>query len=48
MNHDTLDPTRTALLVFDLLHGHVNKDAPTRARFEPVIAQAARLLDAMR
>ena len=48
MNPDSLDPARTALLVFDLLHGHVNKDAPTRARFEPVIAQAARLLDAMR
>ncbi len=48
MNPDSLDPARTALLVFDLLHGHVNKDAPTRARFEPVIAQAGRLLDAMR
>ena len=48
MKPDALDPARTALLVFDLLHGHVNKDAPTRARFEPVIAQAKQLLDAMR
>jgi len=48
MNPDHLDPARTALLVFDLLHGHVNKDAPTRARFEPVIAQAGRLLGALR
>ena len=48
MSPDTLDPARTALLVFDLLHGHVNKDAPTRARFDPVITQAKLLLDAMR
>ena len=48
MNPDTLDPARTALLVFDLLHGHVNKNAPTRARFEPVIVKARLLLDAMR
>ena len=48
MNPETLDPARTALLVFDLLHGHVNKNAPTRARFEPVIVKARLLLDAMR
>lgn len=36
------------MLVFDLLHGHVNKDPSTRARFEPVIAKARLLLDAMR
>ena len=48
MNPDTLHPARTALLVFDLLHGHVNKNAPTRARFEPVIVKARLLLDAMR
>lgn len=45
---DRLDPATTALLVFDLLHGHVNKDAATRERFEPVIACARALLDAMR
>ena len=45
---DMLDPARTALLVFDLLHGHVNKDAATRERYEPVIAQARTLLEAMR
>ena len=48
MNTETLHPDRTALLVFDLLHGHVNKDPSTRARFEPVIAKARLLLDAMR
>ena len=48
MNPDALDPARSALLVFDLLNGHVNKDAPTRLRFEPVIAKASLLLDAMR
>ena len=48
MHPETLDPKRTALLVFDQLHGHVNKDPATRARFEPVIAQARLLLDAMR
>ena len=48
MNCETLQPDRTALLVFDLLHGHVNKDPATRARFEPVIAKARLLLDAMR
>ena len=48
MNYETLHPDRTALLVFDLLHGHVNKDPATRARFEPVIAKARLLLDAMR
>ena len=48
MHPEALDPRHTALLVFDLLHGHVNKDAPTRARFEPVIANAKLLLNAMR
>ena len=45
---ESLDPTRTAVLVFDLLNGHVNKDPATRARFEPVIASAAALLAAAR
>ena len=48
MSDETLHPDQTALLVFDLLHGHVNKDPATRARFEPVIAKARLLLDAMR
>jgi ureidoacrylate peracid hydrolase len=43
-----LDPARTCVLVFDLLEGHVNKDAESRARFAPVIANARRLLDAAR
>ena len=43
-----LDPARTCLLLFDLLEGHVNKDEATRARFGPVIANAAALLAAAR
>ena len=46
---DALDPHRTALLVFDMLNGHVKKDdAETRARWAPVIAAAAALLAAAR
>jgi nicotinamidase-related amidase len=48
MNPDALDPARTALLVFDLLQGHVNKDTASRERFAPVIARAQLLLGAMR
>ena len=43
-----LEARRTALLVFDLLEGHVNHDAASRARFAPVVAHAARLLEAAR
>jgi nicotinamidase-related amidase len=46
---DRLDPRRTALLVFDMLNGHVKKDDPeTRARYAPVIAAARMLLAAAR
>jgi ureidoacrylate peracid hydrolase len=45
---ERLDPARTALVVFDLLEGHVNRDAESRARFPPVIANAAALLGAAR
>lgn len=45
---DALDPRHTCLLLFDFLEGHVNKDAAARARFAPVVANAARLLDAAR
>ena len=45
---ERLDPARTCVLVFDLLEGHVNKDAATRARFAPVVANAGRVLDAAR
>ena len=48
MTAAVLDPARTALLLFDLLEGHVNKDEASRVRFAPVIAQAALLLDAAR
>jgi len=43
-----LDPVRTCVLVFDLLEGHVNKDAESRARFAPVIANARQLVAAAR
>jgi nicotinamidase-related amidase len=42
---DALDARRTCVLVFDLLEGHVSKD---RARFAPVIANAARVIEAGR
>ena len=45
---ERLDPARTCLLLFDLLEGHVNRDEATRARFAPVIANAAALLAAAR
>ena len=48
MSGERLTAARTALLVFDLLEGHVNRDAESKARFAPVIANTARLLDAAR
>jgi nicotinamidase-related amidase len=45
---ERLDPARTALVLFDLLEGHVDRDAGSRARFAPVIANAAELLAAAR
>lgn len=45
---DALHPARTCLLVFDLLEGHVRKDEATRRRYAPVVANAARLLEASR
>jgi len=48
LSGERLDPARSALLVFDLLEGHVNRDAESKARFAPVIANVARLLDAVR
>jgi nicotinamidase-related amidase len=45
---EQLDPARTCLLLFDLLEGHVNRDAAARERYRPVIANAAALLAAAR
>lgn len=46
---DTFDPSTSALLVFDLLNGHVKKDdEATRARMAPVITNAERLVSAAR
>jgi ureidoacrylate peracid hydrolase len=48
MTRARLDPARTCLLLFDLLEGHVNRDAAARARYRPVIANAAALVAAAR
>ena len=48
MSVERLDPARTCLLLFDLLEGHVNRDAGARERYRPVIANAATLLAAAR
>jgi len=45
VNEERLDAARTCLLLFDFLVGHVNRD---KARYTPVIANAARLLSAAR
>lgn len=45
---ERLDAARTCLLLFDFLEGHVGKDDASRARFAPVVANAARLLEAAR
>ena len=43
-----LEPARTCLLLFDFLEGHVNRDAATRERYRPVLANAASVLAAAR
>jgi len=48
MTRARLDPARACLLLFDLLEGHVNRDEAARARYRPVIANAAALLAAAR
>ena len=48
MTGERLQPARTALLLFDFLRGHIEKDAESSARFAPVVANAARLLAAAR
>jgi nicotinamidase-related amidase len=46
---DILEPSRTALLFFDMLNGHIKKDdAATQKRYAPVVANAVRLLNAAR
>jgi ureidoacrylate peracid hydrolase len=45
---EKLDPARTCVLVFDLLAGHVDRDAQSRARFAPVLANAKRIVEAAR
>lgn len=48
MSAARLDARRSCLLLFDLLQGHVNRDAESRRRYAPVIANAASLLAAAR
>jgi nicotinamidase-related amidase len=43
-----LEAARTCLLLFDFLEGHANRDDAARARYRPVIANAAALLAAAR
>lgn len=45
---ERLEAARTALLLFDLLKGHVERDEASRTRFAPVVANAAALLTAAR
>jgi nicotinamidase-related amidase len=46
---ERLDPQHSALVLFDFLNGHVNKeDVQTRERYRPVIAAAGVLLAAAR
>ena len=45
---EQLEPARTCLLLFDFLRGHVEREEEARKRYAPVIANAARLLDAAR
>jgi nicotinamidase-related amidase len=45
---ERLEARRAALVLFDFLDGHVNRDEASRARYAPVVANAARLLEAAR
>ena len=45
---EKLDRARTCLLLFDFLRGHVEREAEAHNRYAPVIANAARLLEAAR
>ena len=45
---ERLAAASTALLLFDFLRGHVERDAATRERYRPVLANASRVLAAAR
>jgi nicotinamidase-related amidase len=45
---ERLDPVRTALLLFDFLRGYTERDAESRARYAPVVANATAVLAAAR
>ena len=45
---ERLEAKRCALLLFDFLEGHVNRDASSKQRYGPVVANAAALLAAAR
>lgn len=42
------DPASSAVLVFDMLNGHVKKDEATQARMDPVVKNVRRVVDAAR
>lgn len=49
VRQNQLNPQKTALLLFDFLNGHIKKTDPaTQQRYEPVIRNAANLLQAAR
>ena len=45
---ERLESRRTALLLFDFLRGHIERDDASRTRFAPVLANAGALLEAAR
>jgi len=45
---ERLDPARCVLVLFDFLEGHVNRDAASKSRYAPVLANAASVLAAAR
>ena len=49
MAYDSVDPAKTALLLFDMLNGYFRgADEAAQRRMEPVVANCARLLSAAR
>jgi nicotinamidase-related amidase len=45
---ERLEPARSALLLFDFLEGHVNRDDASRKRYGPVVVNARMVLEAAR
>jgi len=45
---ERLDAARSALVLFDFLEGHVNRDAESKRRYAPVLENASKVLAAAR